>query len=255
MKSKLDALVPRAAPLGGYLRAALSTEGRRAMMSWKPFSASAFRLVGRVRKMCGDFDTVIDGGANVGQFARAAIEIFPGASILSFEPNPEAFTVLERNLASSPRFVGFNVALGELPGEQQFWINSYSHASSMLRLLPGAHEKYPSLGREREIRVRVDRLDDLVEGRVRGRSLLKLDLQGYELRALAGAHATLARTDVAVIEIGTGSTYEREPVFHDVHERMRQAGFELAGIADVLEDAEGLIGQLDAVYRRSRSPG
>ena len=56
--------------------------------------------------------TVLDVGANIGATALYFSQIFPNARVYAFEPAPDNFKVLERNIANSPRIRGFNFALG-----------------------------------------------------------------------------------------------------------------------------------------------
>lgn len=56
--------------------------------------------------------TVLDIGANVGATALYFSHIFPNAQIYAFEPAPDNFAVLERNIANSKRIRGFNFGLG-----------------------------------------------------------------------------------------------------------------------------------------------
>ncbi len=71
--------------------------------------------------LCGlrnlDVRTVVDVGANTGQFARQALEWFPRAQIVSFEPVSEAFEELGRLAEESRgRVRAEQVALGEQEG-------------------------------------------------------------------------------------------------------------------------------------------
>jgi len=59
-----------------------------------------------------DVKTVLDIGANVGATALYFARLFPNASVYAFEPAPDNFRVLERNIANSSRIRGFNFALG-----------------------------------------------------------------------------------------------------------------------------------------------
>jgi FkbM family methyltransferase len=57
--------------------------------------------------------TVLDVGANTGQFATAAIhEILPEATIYSFEPLRECYDLLVKNMSYVSKFRAFNFALG-----------------------------------------------------------------------------------------------------------------------------------------------
>jgi FkbM family methyltransferase len=56
--------------------------------------------------------TVLDIGANVGATALYFARQFPNAEVYAFEPAPDNFAVLERNIANSKRIRGFNFGLG-----------------------------------------------------------------------------------------------------------------------------------------------
>jgi FkbM family methyltransferase len=56
--------------------------------------------------------TVLDIGANVGATALYFSQIFPNASIYAFEPAPDNFAVLAKNVANCARIRAFNFALG-----------------------------------------------------------------------------------------------------------------------------------------------
>src|SRR3989440_12665044 len=57
--------------------------------------------------------TVIDVGAHTGEFAKMIVEMVPGVSVLSFEPQQAEFGELEGNLRKLPNAQAFKFALGE----------------------------------------------------------------------------------------------------------------------------------------------
>jgi len=59
-----------------------------------------------------DVAVVLDIGANVGITALYFAQVFPHARIYAFEPAPDNFAILEKNVASCDRIRGFNFALG-----------------------------------------------------------------------------------------------------------------------------------------------
>jgi len=56
--------------------------------------------------------TVLDIGANIGVTALYFSQIFPNAQIYSFEPAPDNFPILKKNVANCSRIRAFNFALG-----------------------------------------------------------------------------------------------------------------------------------------------
>jgi FkbM family methyltransferase len=54
---------------------------------------------------------ILDIGANVGSFALWATRRWPGSRVRSFEPNPETFAILKRNVAGYGQVQPFNAAI------------------------------------------------------------------------------------------------------------------------------------------------
>ena len=61
--------------------------------------------------------TIFDVGANEGESTLEALNSFPKARVLSFEPHPPTFATLVAKAGGNPRFQGFNLALGTDIGE------------------------------------------------------------------------------------------------------------------------------------------
>ena len=60
--------------------------GPHALRKAKPRSITSWLIVNRLRELGIAFHTILDGGANLGQFARATQLCYPDATIISFEP-------------------------------------------------------------------------------------------------------------------------------------------------------------------------
>ena len=214
-----------------------------AVRRWRPFSITAFRMLRTLADLGLRPATVLDGGANVGQFARAAAETFPDAHVVAVEPLPDVAAALARNLADVPQTRVEQTALGAGAGTLRFYRTDYSLASSALRPLGGAAE---------EVEVPVARLDDLVDADTLARPvLLKLDLQGYELEALRGAEAVLAVADHVLLEVAFEAGYEGEATFGVLDAFLRDRGFRFWRPVDVLRDGRGRIVQMDALFARA----
>src|SRR5882672_4703641 len=83
----------------------------RGLFSWKVFSLSSFRMNAALARYQPVFNTIIDVGANQGQFAIAAAHRFPMAKIYSFEPVPDIFEKLQNNVRSNRHIYAYNCAL------------------------------------------------------------------------------------------------------------------------------------------------
>ena len=150
------------------------------------------RTIAWLRTM--DFDGVIDGGANVGEFASLVKMALPRADLVCVEPHAESAALLRRE--------GYRVieaALWNVAGELQ--LVQPTDASTSCTVVAEA-EGRPTW------RVRATRLDAVDIGGKR--VLVKLDLQGAEAQALEGMGALWDRCAALLLEvsIGTRGTYE-----------------------------------------------
>jgi FkbM family methyltransferase len=157
-------------------------------------------------------DVVVDVGANIGwysvQFARAAGE---SGQVISFEPEPANFALLEENLAlnnMSDRVEALNLAAADKEGTLDFELSPTNFGDHRVRFEqplnhPAGPEYYEESSRP-VISVRSTRLDETLSayGISPGRRirLIKLDCQGAEAAIIAGARKTLAETEYLATE-------------------------------------------------------
>jgi FkbM family methyltransferase len=198
--------------------------------------------------------TILDVGANEGQFATWARQGFPTARILSFEPLPDCFELLKTRFAGDAQFEAFPFALGAESGEATIFRNEYSPSSSILPLAEVHKTSFPYAVQGSELKIEVKKLDDVLAGReLRGPVLLKIDVQGFEKQVLAGATKTLASVDLLLVEMSLEPLYAGEPLFDELYREIYAAGFSLRGILDMLRrssDRRPL--QVDALFERRK---
>jgi len=129
-----------------------------------------------------NFSTIIDVGAAVGEYTRAANFIFPEAHIFTFKPIPNSFEKLENISKEIKNMQRFNLALSDKEGEAEFHLNEFSFSSSLLNMTKTHKEIFPFTKNETIIKVRTNKLDNVLEDLdLRKPILLKIDVQGAEL--------------------------------------------------------------------------
>lgn len=151
---------------------------------------------------------IFDIGGNCGLFSAFARERFSTAKIYCFEPAPDLAPIIKLNCDSSIQHLPW--AISDRDGEMTFYINEHSQQTNSL--LRSAAEFYAYNQGVKEIQVTARSVDSLcAELKIDRVDVMKLDIQGSEFDALAGARKTLAKVDVVFLE----STWmEWESILH-----------------------------------------
>lgn len=184
-----------------------------------------------------DFRSVIDVGANRGQFALFATRRFPGAAVYCFEPLPEARKQLAKVLAGRPSVSLFDLALGSEAADKDLRISARDDSSSLLAIGRQAAE-FPGTHEVDRVPVRTARLDDVLAVQELWRpSLLKIDVQGFELEVLRGAGSLLHAVDEIVVECSFVELYEGQALADEVVCFLGSSGFRLRGISSLAQDS------------------
>ncbi|NSL85359.1 FkbM family methyltransferase [Chitinophaga solisilvae] len=222
----------------------------------KGASIASTRLLHNCSHYIPQLNTILDVGANKGQFALAAAQRYPDAVIHSFEPVPDTFAELLQNTRKTPAIHTHNFALGSCNGMLEFYSNSYSHASSALQVSELQQQLIPRTANARKIEVAVRQMDSLL-GHITFRApvLLKLDVQGFEKEVLLGAEKCIPQIDYLVFETSFVRMYEGEPLFDEMHHFVKEQGFELIAPVGYLQSDNLQILQMDLLYRRKRING
>jgi FkbM family methyltransferase len=188
-------------------------------------------------------DVFVDVGANIGLWSCvAASAVGPTGAVLSFEPNPATFAKLERNLEVSGRGTTVTpvaAAVSDDAGFASLRCPAQHNVSSIVDDASG----------DGIARVPTVRLEDEVRRRFRGRAPagIKMDVEGHELQALAGAAGLLERDPPwLIVEFNTtllASNRLRDfPAYVFLEER---------GFKPFLYDAYGNETPIDGSYSRN----
>lgn len=223
-----------------------------ALLTWPKFSAASFEITSALRRQGIVPDTIIDIGANVGQFAVASMKTFPNARVHSFEPQPDSFAQLSKHVRAFPQSSVYPVACGDFIGSTAFHVNTLSHSSSILPLAARHLEAFPQYREATTIEVKVQTLDSLLPTIApSGLTLLKIDVQGFEAKVLAGAAEALTRVDYVLLEASLRPLYEGEMLFPEMLAFMAARGFRfLRPVAWMTDPHNGEILQMDVLFGR-----
>ncbi len=195
--------------------------------------------------------TIVDVGANRGQFALAARHYFPESRIVAFEPLARPAATWRSVFAGDVRASLVDSALGPMAGDAVIHVAGRDDSSSLLPITAAQDELFPGTAQVGTETVKVARLvDHLPLAEIEAPALLKIDVQGFELQALAGCENALDRFDWAYVECSFIELYAGQAFADEVIAWLRDRGFRLCGIHHMTYDA-GRAVQGDFLFARS----
>lgn len=195
-------------------------------------------------------DLVLDGGANSGHYARNLRRWGFRNRIASFEPGSAAFRALAQAAARDPEWDAHQVAVGDRNDTAQFNVSGNSVSSSLLNPIENDFNRQAGAMTVATELIDVVRLDDFVPARYpASRNLfLKLDVQGYEMIAIAGAAGIMDNVRMIELEIGLVPLYEGVEDWIEVLSKMRATGYELAAIEPNTIDRHGRTMEVNGIF-------
>lgn len=198
------------------------------------------------------YGTVIDIGANVGQFALFALACLRPSQLVCVEPQPTGLDYLRHlNLRGGCSIDVLAMAFSDVEGTQSLWLTRAADSSSLLAPAEGATDRHRGLGVISQIEVPVTAGDTVLHDDYPGPVLLKIDVQGSELPVLNGLSRTLSQVDTVLVEVSFSWLYEGQSHPQEVVDLLSASGFHLSGLASVPGGTAGWrLEQADLLFDR-----
>ena len=173
--------------------------------------------------------TILDIGANEGQFAEEIYNIFPDATIYSFEPIMKSYDQLVENFRSKNRLHTYNIAIGEKDEKKTFYLSSASPSSSILKMGKLHKALFPHTSSITEEVVTIKKLDNVEDIQFEDNLLIKIDVQGAEDKVIIGGLKTFRKAKIIITEVSYATLYENQPLFKDIFLLLDSLNFKYFG--------------------------
>ncbi|MBF0267950.1 MAG: FkbM family methyltransferase [Alphaproteobacteria bacterium] len=195
-------------------------------------------------KRCGlKPDLVIDVGAGRGDFAKRAAAIFPDAALLLVEPLSEFTQALNDLCATLPQARWIAAVASDQTSSMTLNVHPDLFGSSLLledecTNVNGTPRSVSSITLDSQI----------IEAHA---IVLKIDVQGAELKVLAGAADVLKRAELVILETSFFHFFPQGPLFDQVVSFMLDQGFVLYDLFGLSHrPLDGALAQVDAVFAK-----
>lgn len=150
--------------------------------SYEPFSTAI------AKKNIKKGDTVLDIGAYIGYYTLIfAALVGREGRVFAFEPEPESFTLLKKNIAANhyENVTALNKAVADYTGKTALYLSGVNKTDSRV---------YDSQDNRAHIEVKSVCLDQYFQDYAAGVDFIKIDIQGAEVKALRGMINLLKRS-------------------------------------------------------------
>jgi FkbM family methyltransferase len=191
---------------------------------------------------------LIDIGANHGDWTRRALQCFPNAKILMVEPQ-ERLRTYSQDLLATDKITWKTAGIADVIGEMPLAMPARDDSASFC--IPP--EKARAMGLP-TVTVPVTTIDALVSEAGQIPDLIKIDAEGFDLKALKGASSILGKTEVILIEcaICAGGM---ENSADNIFPLMWSKGYRLYDVTDLnYSPANGVLWLAEFVFVHESSP-
>ena len=194
---------------------------------------------------------ILDVGAYVGEVTATYKKIFPNATIYCFEPFEDSFQKLMR-LSGDKSIKPYQMAVSDTVGRTKLHVNVDPSCNSFFPRPNHGAKYYPEKSENIEvIEVNTTTIDQFCDTeRISHIDILKLDVEGAEIKALKGAHNKLSKQDISIIytEVMFMPHYEGACMFHELTSFLSQYDYTLFNLYDMKRAKNGQLRWGNAIF-------
>jgi FkbM family methyltransferase len=188
-----------------------------------------------------NFTNFIDVGANNGQFLLLIDYLYPNKTTFAFEPIQLCYNNL-KNLFQNNKYIRiYNVALGSKNKTEVFYVTENNDSSSFYKPIWNKYKVKESLSIDVKTGAKMLKKSFLKN------SLVKIDVQGYELEVLKGFSESIVNIKYILIELSSVQMYANQPLFKVIDNFLLKKNFKCIKITNYSYDINNLL-QADYLY-------
>ena len=187
------------------------------------------RIFMYVKKL--NIDKIIDIGAHKGEFLENMLRIEKVNLFYAFEPQKDIFDVLNKKFSNNKKIMLLNIAVDKEITNKNLQINKFSMTSSLAEI----NEKSLYLKLKNfltrsksnfvdEYEVQTNTVDNVFKDVNLEKTLLKIDVEGFEMNVIKGSKIKLKEIPYILIENQFGNHYKNSN-FNDIKDVLLKYNF------------------------------
>ena len=198
-----------------------------------------------------DFNTILDIGANKGQFALVGHHIHKNVKIISFEPLSKPAGIFKKIFDPKKNVKLFNAAIGPVKQIALMHVSKRIDSSSLLPIGKNQATLFPGTAESHEEEIFVAplahfiALNDLIRP-----VFVKIDVQGFELEVIRGCKELINEFDYIYVECSFIELYKGQALANEVIKELGKYKFRLNGIYNLIYDLSGVAIQGDFLFKK-----
>jgi FkbM family methyltransferase len=217
-------------------------------------SVPAPSILDAIATLChGKANVVFDIGAYHGQYAAQAMKQIDITALHCFEPFPESFEVLKKNLEGTS-CTAHPIALSDFAGVADFYVNQFNETNSLLPAVKTESQIDDLIQNKTVVQVAVRTLDGFCRAQeIEAVDVLKIDAQGNTLKILQGAKELLQKKAFGLIQCEAEflEIYKDEALFHQIASYLEQFGYKLYSLYNLHFDVNQRLSWADALFYKN----
>ncbi len=181
---------------------------------FNPLSSFHHKRISRYLKGL-NIEKIIDIGAHKGEFLENMLKIEKVNSFYAFEPQKNIFKELNKKFSKNEKITLFNFAMDKEITNKKLKINKLSMTSSLAEIneesLYLKIKNFLTFSRsnfEDEYEIQTNTVDKIFENISLQKSLLKIDVEGFEINVLEGSQIKLKEIPFVLLENQFGNHYK-----------------------------------------------
>jgi FkbM family methyltransferase len=202
--------------------------------------------------------TIFDVGAWVGKTSQVYLDTFPNSCIHAFEPFPSSFEKLKEHFEGAINVYVNELALSDMNGTAKFYYNNIETTNSLLESAKTLTSDDFFRENNGTIEVETMPLDDYcLRNDIKVIDILKLDVQGGEMKVLEGARQLLKSQSISLIlcEVEFIEHYKEQPLYHDIAFFLKGYGYSFYNFYGSVVNEYGELSWADALFYSEKLSG